>query len=61
MILRTDVIVAFLLKASKGQAANVQRQSLKSYFWLVAGFLSLVSFASAAKIFSFRKLPVTNN
>ena len=29
-----NVIVAFLLKASKGQAANVQRQSLISYFYL---------------------------
>jgi hypothetical protein len=32
MILRTTVIVAFLLKAKKGQAAKVQRQLLKSYF-----------------------------
>jgi hypothetical protein len=34
MILRADVIVAFLLKASQGQAANVQRQGLISYFYL---------------------------
>jgi hypothetical protein len=43
MIFRADTIVAFLLKASKGQAANVQRQSLISYFWLAAGYWLLVA------------------
>jgi hypothetical protein len=42
-------------------AAKVQRQGLISYFWMVAGFLSLVGIANVAGIYFFEKLPVTSN